>query len=45
MRHIVGYDGEGDGATLAEGRDGVDDTRQALLADTQDDLTADADTL
>ena len=45
MRHIVGHDGEGDGTALAQGRDGVDDAREALLADTQDDGTADADAL
>ena len=45
VRHIVGHDGEGDGTALAQGRDGVDDAREALLADTQDDGTADADAL
>ena len=33
MRHIVGNDGEGDGTALAQGRDGIDDAREALLAD------------
>lgn len=45
VRHVVGHDGEGDGTALAQGRDGVDDARQTLLADSQDDLTADADAL
>ena len=45
MRHVVGHDGEGDGTALAQGRDGVDDAREALLADAQDDGTADADAL
>ena len=45
VRHIIGHDGEGDGAALAQGRDGVDDTRQAFLADAEDDGTADADAL
>ena len=45
VRHVVGHDGEGDGTALAQGRDGVDDAREALLADTQDDGTADADAL
>ena len=33
VRHIVGHDGEGDGTALAQGRDGIDDAREALLAD------------
>ena len=37
--------GEGDGTALAQRRDGVDDARQAFLADAQDDPTTDADTL
>ena len=45
VRHIVGHDGEGDGTALAQGRDGVDDAREALLADAEDDGTADADAL
>lgn len=45
MRHIVGHDGEGDGAALAQRRDGVDDARETLLADAEDDLTAHSDAL
>ena len=45
VQHIIGHDGEGDGTALAQGRDGVDDAREALLADAQDDGTADADAL
>ena len=45
VRHVVGHDCEGDGTALAQGRNGVDDTRQAFLADAQYDLTADADAL
>ena len=40
VRHIIGHDGEGDGTALAQGRDGVDDAREALLADTHTDRTA-----
>ena len=45
VRHVVGHDCEGDGTALAQGRDGVDDAREAFLADAQDDGTADADAL
>ena len=45
VRHIVGHNGEGDGAALAEGRDSIDDAREALLADAEDDLTTHADAL
>ena len=45
VRHVVGHDGEGDGTALAQGRYGVDDAREALLANTQDDGTAHTDTL